>query len=106
MLKININNLEVECVIGITEEERKIPQKLIIDATLTYFYEKREKKYIDYVEVVNLITDILKEKEFELLEDAILYIRKAIKSNFFIKELNLKITKPKAFDNCIISVEE
>jgi len=106
MLKININNLEVECIIGITEEERNTPQKVIVDVTLTYFYEKKEKKYIDYVKVVELITNILKEKEFELLEDAILYIRKAIKSNFFIKDLNLKITKPQILNNCIVSVEE
>ena len=106
MLKININNLEVECIIGINEEERKTPQKVIVDATLTYFYEKKDKKYIDYVKVVELITNILKEKEFELLEDAILYIRKAIKSNFFVKDLKLKITKPEALKNCNISVEE
>ena len=106
MLKININNLEVECIIGILEEERKTPQKVIVDATLTYFYEKKEKRYIDYVKVVELITNILKEKEFELLEDAILYIRKAIKSNFFVKDLNLKITKPHILNNCIVSVEE
>ena len=106
MLKININNLEVECIIGITEEEKKTSQKVIVDATLTYFYEKKEKRYIDYVKVVELITNILKEKEFELLEDAILYIRKAIKSNFYVKDLSLKISKPEIFNNCIISVEE
>jgi len=106
MLKININNLEVECIIGILEEERKTPQKVIVDATLTYFYEKKEKRYIDYVKVVELITNILKEKEFELLEDAILYIRKAIKSNFHVKNLNLKITKPQALKNCYVSIEE
>jgi len=106
MLTVNINNLEVECIIGILEEERKKPQKVIVDISFKYFYQKKEKKFIDYNEVINLVTKILVEKNFELIEDAILYIKKALKSNFYIKDLDLKITKPDAIPNAIVSIQK
>ena len=45
-------------------------------------------------------------EKFELIEDAILYIRKNLKSQYEIENLKVKISKPDIISNCIVSVEE
>ena len=46
----------------------------------------------------------MKEEKFELLEDAIIYIKKYLKKEYKIKKLKLKISKPDIMDNCIVSL--
>lgn len=106
MLKVNINNLTFDCIIGILDFERTTPQQVIVDISFEYFYEEDGSNFIDYSIIAKMTEQIMQEQKFKLLEDAIIYLRKWLKSAYEIKNLTIKIAKPNILDNCIVSVEE
>jgi len=103
-LQIFIEALTFECVIGILDFERTTPQKVIIDLTIEYNYEK---DFINYAEVAQLIEKTMKEEKFLLIEDALNFLSQRVKENFYkIDTLFLKITKPSIMPNCRVSVAQ
>jgi len=106
MLKVNIEELTFDCIIGILPFERKNEQQVVINISFEYFYKDDGKHFIDYSEVVSLVEKYMKKEKFKLIEDAIIYIRKELKQQFEIKNLTIKISKPNILKNCIVSVEE
>lgn len=101
-MKIKIENLTFNCIIGILPFERKKEQKVIIDCSFKYDYKDGE--FIDYSIVANDIKNIMIEKKFELLEEAILYIKNSLKTKFSIKKLKLTIKKPDILSDCEVSL--
>lgn len=106
MLKVNINELTFECIIGILDEERISPQRVLIDISFEYYFDENGSYFIDYSQVANFVQVTMCEKKFELIEDAILYIRKELRNQYEIKNLWIKIAKPDILKNAIVSVEE
>jgi dihydroneopterin aldolase len=106
LLKINIDNLTFKCIVGILPIERKIKQKVIIDISFYYFYDKKSQNIIDYTKVIYLMKKLMKKNKYGFLEDAIIDIRQKIKKKFKIKKLKLKIKKPNIVKNCEVSVEK
>lgn len=106
MLKINIENLTFFCIIGILDFERITEQKVVVNLSFEYLYDDTSKDFIDYSKIVLFVENSMKEKKFELIEDAILFLRKTLKENYKIKNLWIKISKPEIMPNCIVSVEE
>jgi dihydroneopterin aldolase len=106
MLKVNINDLTFLCIIGILPKERLEVQRVIVDISFEYFYNDDGSNFIDYSEISSYAQKTLEEEKFQLIEDAILYIRKYLKANYEIKKLKVKITKPDIISNCVVSVEE
>ncbi len=106
MLKINIEDLTFECIIGILPFEREKKQRVIINISFEYFYENDGSNFIDYSKIVSFVEKTMIKKEFSLIEDAILFIRKELKSIYNIKNLKVKISKPDILPNCVVSVEE
>ncbi|MCK5110022.1 MAG: dihydroneopterin aldolase [Arcobacteraceae bacterium] len=106
MLKINIEDLTFNCIIGILPNEREEEQKVVINISFEYFYKGDGSSFIDYSEVATLTQDIMIDKQFRLIEDAIIFIRKELKLKLKIKNLKLKISKPDILSNCVVSVEE
>ncbi|WP_024954843.1 dihydroneopterin aldolase [Sulfurospirillum arcachonense] len=103
-MKIYIENLTFKAIIGILEEERKTPQKVIINCEINYTYKKN--KFINYAEVSTCIENSMKKNKFLLIEDALLKLNEEIKSKFpLISSMKLKISKPKILDNTVVSVE-
>lgn len=103
-MKIYIENLTFDCIIGILDFERKTPQKVIIDLSFKYKY-KNKKEFIDYSEISKFIEKTMKKKKFELLEEAIIYIEEYLYKKYKIKKLKLKISKPDILTNCIVSLK-
>ncbi len=103
-MKIYIENLNFNCIIGILDFERKNKQKVIIDISFKYTYKNR-KTFIDYSEISKNIEKIMKKRKFKLLEEAIIYIENFLYKNYNIKKLNIKISKPDILTNCIVSVK-
>jgi len=101
-MKIEINNLEFKCIIGILNFERAKKQKVIINVSFEYNF--KDNAFIDYQEVANLIKKIMKQEKFQLLEDAIKNIENLLYQTYDIKNLNLKISKPNILKNCIVSL--
>ena len=106
MLKININELTFDCIIGILDFERVTKQKVVVDISFEYFYNEDGSNFIDYSHVAKFAQSSMENEQFKLIEDAILYIRKGLKSKYDIKNLKVKISKPDIMPNCIVSVEE
>ncbi|MCG3659263.1 dihydroneopterin aldolase [Aliarcobacter butzleri] len=101
-MKIDIENLEFKCIIGILDFERVKKQKVIIN--LSFEYDFSNDDFIDYSEVVDLIKQTMKKEKFKLIEDAIIYLTKLLNLTYEIKNLKLKISKPTILKDCIVSL--
>ncbi len=106
MLKVNIENLTFDCIIGILESERKNEQKVVVNLSFQYLFDAETKEFIDYSKVALLIEKCMKEEKFLLIEDAILFLKKKLGSEYPMKNLWIKISKPNIMPNCVVSVEE
>ncbi len=103
-MKIKIKNLTFKCIIGILPFERKKKQKVNINLSFNYKYKYKENSFIDYSEVVNTVESIMKKRKFLLIEEAIIYLNKQLKTKYDIKNLIISISKPDILDNCIVTV--
>jgi len=101
-MKIKIQNLTFNCIIGILPFERKTKQKVIINTSFKYKFKDNE--FINYADIANYIEETMTKEKFLLIEDALLFIKKHLKSKYAIKKLKLSITKPTILDNCEVSV--
>lgn len=106
MLKVTITDLSFECIIGILESERINTQKVVINLSFEYFFDEKRKDFVDYSKVASFVENTMIEEKFFLIEDAIIFLRKKLKTEFPIKNLWIKISKPDIMPNCIVSVEE
>ena len=103
-MKVSIDSLTFKTIIGILPFERVNKQKVILDISFTYKFSKGQKDFIDYSHVANMAKMIMKKEKFLLIEDAIIYLNRALSSEFQIKKLKIKITKPDILKNCTVSV--
>ena len=102
-MKIYINNLTFQTIIGVLKSERVTPQKVVIDIECEYNYNK---KYLNYAEITKLIQNRMIEQKYEILEDALIDLTKLLKEQFkSIKNLKIKITKPDIINNAKVAVE-
>jgi len=103
-LKVSIDSLVFKTIIGILPFERVTKQKVILDISFTYKFTKGQKEFIDYSHVANMAKMIMKKEKFLLIEDAIIYLDRALTKEFKIRKLKIKVTKPEILKNCIVSV--
>ena len=102
-MKISIEDLKFQCIIGILDFERKKEQDVIINLIISYEYVD---EFINYAEVTELIKSSMKNKKYLLIEDALCDLSQMLKEKFSkINTLNLKITKPSILPDCRVSVE-
>ncbi|MEN4053954.1 MULTISPECIES: dihydroneopterin aldolase [Sulfurimonas] len=103
-MKISIEDLKFQCIIGILDFEREKEQDVIINLTIDYKYKN---DFINYADVTEFIKTAMKNKKYLLIEDALEDLSQLLKENFSkINTLHLKITKPSILPNCRVSVEE
>ncbi|MDH4945361.1 dihydroneopterin aldolase [Sulfurimonas sp. C5] len=103
-MKIYVEDLRFQCIIGILDFERTTPQDVIINVEIEYDFSDN---FINYAEVAQIIKKLMIEEKFLLLEDAIATISQKLKENFSqINTLQLKITKPSILPDCKVSVED
>ena len=102
-MTIHVEDLKFQCIIGILDFERVTPQDVIITLTLDYNYKK--DKFINYVEVVDLIKNEMIFNKYFLIEDALNNLITKLVNNFSsIQKINLKITKPSILRDAKVSV--
>ncbi|MCX6051305.1 MAG: dihydroneopterin aldolase [Campylobacterales bacterium] len=102
-MTIHIEDLKFQCIIGILDFERVTLQDVIITLVLDYDYKK--DKFINYVEVVDLIKNEMILNEYFLIEDALNNLTTKLVNNFSsIQKINLKITKPSILRDAKVSV--
>jgi dihydroneopterin aldolase len=103
MYKILIENLEFEAIIGILPEERKKPQKVMVNVEIEY---EKKQEFINYAEVCSLIENLMIEHRFLLIEDALDLIEKELLTKYpQMKSLKLKIQKPEILRNALVGVK-
>lgn len=101
-MKVYIEDLTFDCVIGVLEHERATPQKVIINFECEYeFYNG---VYLDYATIASDIQQTMINGKFTLLEDAIIAIQNRLKKEYNISNILIKITKPDILPNMKVSV--
>ena len=99
---IQLKDLSFYTVIGILEHERTTPQKIIINATITY---EDSKGYIDYAKIATHIKEHIKKHQFGLLEEALTSTASTLKTTFpQIESIKLEISKPQILPDVIPSI--
>ena len=104
-MTIHIEDLSFDVIIGLLDFERDKPQRVIINLEASYDYS--DNKFIDYADMVLLIQNALKEKRYELLENALLGLRDILYTTYpHLKTLSLKISKPDILPECTVSLSK
>jgi len=102
-MTIHIEKLTFDVIIGILDFERDKAQKIIVDLEASYKYSKAN--FIDYADIVMLIQNELKEKRYNLLEDALLGLKNLIYSTYpGFDSLSIKISKPNVLPECSVAL--
>lgn len=101
-MKIYIEDLTFECIIGVLDFERTTPQKVIVDFQCEYDFH--DNVYLDYATIANDIINIMQKGQFELLEVAILKVKEALLQEYDLTNIFIKITKPDILPNMKVSV--
>ncbi len=103
-MRIDICSLTFNAIIGILDHERTTAQRIVIDAALEYDFRGG---FIDYADAAEHIKTIMIQEKFELIEEALLMLKKRLKASYpAIETLSLKITKPDILPDCEVSVSE
>ena len=103
-MKIHIEDLKFQCIIGILEHERIQEQDVIINFECEYEFKN---EYINYAQIVDLIKKKMIFSKFKLIEDAILSLKSEISKEFpLINSYTLKISKPSILADCTVSVSD
>jgi dihydroneopterin aldolase len=103
-MKILIENLTFDTIIGILEHERTTAQKVTIDCTIDYPYS--HGAFINYAQVAETIETTMHKEQFELIETALEVLSARLKNQFsLIKELSLTIRKPNILPHCSVGVQ-
>ena len=101
-MKILINSLRFEAIVGILYFERTSPQKLEVDIEIEY-----NGDIIDYSIVRKNVIQTMQVEKFEYLEDAVIFFKKSLKNLFpQMTSLEIYIKKPAIFNDCIVGVKE
>ncbi len=103
-MKIYIEDLKFQCIIGILDFEREKAQDIVLNITIDYDYNYKDE-FINYADVANLLKSTMIQKKFLLIEDALSELSKTLQKEFSkINTLYLKITKPSILPDCEVSV--
>ena len=104
-MRILIEDLTFETIIGILQHERTTPQSVRIDCTIDYPYA--EGDFINYADVAALIESTLHREKFELIETALDSLASILKHHYpAIHTLILTLRKPDILPNCTVGVQK
>ncbi len=104
-MTIHIEDLTFDVIIGLLDFERDRPQRVIINLQASYEYN--DDQFIDYADMVLLIQTELKEKRYELLENALLGLKEVLYTAYpDLQTLSLKISKPDILSQCTVSLSK
>ncbi|AFL67581.1 dihydroneopterin aldolase [Sulfurospirillum barnesii] len=104
-MHIHIQDLSFETIVGILEEERHTPQKVVLHVKIDYTYT--ENNFIDYAKVASFLESTMQEMAYFLLEDALNDLMQKLKILYpQMDKIKLKILKPSILPNAIVGVSQ
>ncbi len=100
MDRIFIQNLRVDCLIGVTEEERRHPQKVLVDVSFVLDLRRPAASgeigdTVDYREAKRQISEFVSGGEFRLLESLAEGISTLALDRFDIERVAVRVRKEK-----------
>jgi len=102
-MRIHIEALTFDAIIGLLDSERERPQRVVIDLTADYTYN--QKNFVDYADIVSLIKETIQTRRYKLLEEALLELKELLHQAFpQIYSLTLKISKPDILPKCTVAL--
>jgi dihydroneopterin aldolase len=110
MDRVFIHGLRLACRVGITEEERRQPQGVIVDVDMLLDLSRAAKSRdlgdtVDYREARLLITGVMSKGQFRLLETVAEEVAVLLMAKFEIERVNVKICKEKYSSSPAIGIE-
>lgn len=104
-MKIHIESLKIDTIIGLLDFERIEKQQIILDLEAVYSYDS--KSFVNYADLVTVIEQEIKQCKYELLEEALLDLKEKITQKYpQITQLSLKIAKPDILSNCSVALSQ
>lgn len=104
-MTIQIEDLTFDVIIGLLDFERDRPQRVIIDLKASYDY--KNDLFIDYAELVILMKEELRDKRYELLENALIGLKDLLTTRYpELQTLSLKLSKPDILPECTVSLSK
>jgi len=99
--KIFLQALEVECIIGIFDWERKTPQKIVIDLEFPANIRRAAQTdsitdTIDYKSIAKRILAYVSKSHFQLIETLAEKLAQLLLIEFGLRSVTLRISKPGA----------
>jgi len=108
--RIFVDNLRLSCMVGITPEERRQAQEVLVDASLFLDLSRPGKtddieQSVNYKTVLQRITKFVTAKEFALLESVADGTAAALLESFPVERVVVKVRKAKYSVEPSIGVE-
>jgi FolB domain-containing protein len=108
--RIFIENLRIKCRIGVTEEERRDPQDVILDVNLFRSLDRAAitnslDDTANYREVMERISDFVSEGEFTLLESLADGLAVRTLNQFGVDRVSVRVRKGKYSSEPSVGVE-
>lgn len=103
-MKITINGIEIQAVIGTRDHERGSHQKIIMDIEFDYDASQASctdklEYSVDYAKIVESAIRISKDHKFYLLETLAEKVIGMLKENSTITSAKVRVKKPSAIKN-------
>ena len=99
--KIFIRGLEIECIIGFIDWERRVKQKVVHDIELPVDCAHTAKTdavadTLDYKQVVDQVVELIADSSFMLVETMAQKVAELIIQNFSVNWVRVVVNKPGA----------
>lgn len=110
MDKIFLENLRLQCRIGISDEERRRPQGVVVDVTLVLDLSRAAKlrnlsHTVDYREARSLVSGVVSKGEFRLLESLAEETAVLLLAKFDVDKVVVRVRKEKYSSEPSIGIE-
>jgi 7,8-dihydroneopterin aldolase/epimerase/oxygenase len=101
MDKILLNDLKVECIVGIWEWERRVPQIVILDLELATDVRKAAasdsiEDAVDYKQAADRVREFVAQSQFKLLESLAENTAQLLLRELRVSWVRVKVVKPGA----------
>jgi dihydroneopterin aldolase len=108
--RIFVDNLRLSCRVGITPEERRQPQEVLVDVSIFLSLVRAGRSddvrdTVNYKEVVQRVSLYVSGKEFTLLEGLAEGVVSAVLDAFPVERVVVKVRKAKYSDEPSIGIE-
>lgn len=110
--RLRIVDMEISCIVGILEEERVSPQRLILNAECEVDFEDAESRGVqmtrgvNYAEVAQFLKDKIISQKYGLLEELLKDCGISCLSKFNgIHSMHLKVSKPDILSDATVEAE-